>query len=81
LRQRAGIVTPTPIKNGLLELQDGYVLLFEALPELPAGARTRDDWRSIGHTLATLHQVRAERVSGSTTATPSSARCDRTTAP
>jgi fructosamine-3-kinase len=31
----------------------------EALPERPPQARLPADWRSIGHTLATLHQVHA----------------------
>jgi protein-ribulosamine 3-kinase len=59
LRQQAGIATPTPIGNGLVDLEHGCLLLFEALPERPPEARTRDDWRAIGHTLATLHQVHA----------------------
>lgn len=59
VRHRAGIATPTPIGSGLLELERGCILLFEALPERPPEARTRDDWRAIGHTLAALHQVHA----------------------
>jgi protein-ribulosamine 3-kinase len=59
LRHRAGIATPTPIGGGLVELEHGCLLLCEALPERPPEARTRDDWRAIGHTLATLHQVHA----------------------
>jgi len=31
--------------------------LFEALSERATEALTRDDWRSIGYTLASLHQV------------------------
>jgi protein-ribulosamine 3-kinase len=57
VRQRAGIATPTPIGSGLVELERGCLLLFEALPERPPEARSRDDWRAIGRTLAALHQV------------------------
>jgi fructosamine-3-kinase len=60
VRHRAGIATPTPIASGLVDLEPGCLLLFEALPERPPEARTRDDWRAIGHTLAALHQVHAE---------------------
>jgi len=60
LRQRAGIVTPTPIGSGVVVLELGCLLLFEALPERPPEARTRDDWRSLGHALATVHQVQAD---------------------
>jgi len=59
VRQWAGIATPTPIGGGLVELEHGCLLLFETLPERPLEARTRDDWRAIGHTLAALHQVHA----------------------
>jgi fructosamine-3-kinase len=37
------------------------LLLYEALTERPPGARERDDWRSIGQVLATLHQAGHER--------------------
>jgi fructosamine-3-kinase len=47
-------------RAGLVQLEGGCVLLFEALEERTPEARTRADWRSIGHTLASLHQVRAE---------------------
>jgi fructosamine-3-kinase len=57
LRDRARIATPTPIGTGLLPLDHGFVLLTEALSERPPKDRTADDWRAIGHTLATLHQV------------------------
>ena len=57
LRQRAAIVTPVPIGSGLVHLAEGALLLFETLSERPSEVRTRDDWRSIGYTLAALHQV------------------------
>jgi fructosamine-3-kinase len=61
LRERARISTPTPIGTGLVTLDHGFLLLTEALPERPPQDRTPDDWRSIGHTLATLHQVHDAR--------------------
>ena len=57
LRDRARIAIPTPIGTGLLQLDHGSLLLTEALSERPPKDRTPDDWRAIGHTLATLHQV------------------------
>lgn len=61
VRERARIATPTPIATGLVPLDHGCLLLTEALPERPAQHRTREDWRSIGYTLATLHQVHGAR--------------------
>lgn len=61
LRERAGIATPTPIGNGLVHVDHGSVLVTEALDERPPERRTRNDWRSIGRVLATLHRVHAER--------------------
>ena len=61
LRERAPIPTPTPIGTGLVPLDHGFLLLTEALPERPPQDRTPDDWRSIGHTLATLHHVHDAR--------------------
>ncbi len=57
LRERARIATPTPIGAGVVPFDHGCLLLTEALSERPPEDRTRDDWRSIGHTLATVHQV------------------------
>jgi fructosamine-3-kinase len=57
LRRRARIATPTPVGGGLVKLDDGALLLFEALSERVPADRTRADWRSIGRTLASLHQV------------------------
>ena len=61
LRKSARIATPTPIGTGLVRLDHGFILLTEGLAERSPQDRTRDDWRSIGHTLATLHQVRGAR--------------------
>src|SRR5207237_2710614 len=61
LRDRARIAIPTPIGTGLLQLDHGSLLLTEALSERPPKDRTPDDWRAIGHTLATLHQVHGAR--------------------
>ena len=61
MRQRAQIVTPTPVGPGVVAVDRGSLLLFEALSERVPEARQRDDWRSIGHTLAALRQVRDER--------------------
>jgi fructosamine-3-kinase len=47
--------------SGLTDTEAGVLLLYEALPERPPGSRSRAGWRSIGHVLATLHQVRHER--------------------
>ncbi len=61
LRDRAGIAIPTPIGTGLLQLDHGFLLLTEALSERPPQDRTTGDWRAIGHTVATLHQVHGGR--------------------
>jgi fructosamine-3-kinase len=60
VRDTAAVITPTPIGSGLVALQHGYLLLFEALPERPPDARTNEDWSAIGRTLATLHRVHAD---------------------
>jgi protein-ribulosamine 3-kinase len=39
----------------------GWLLLTEALPERAGAARTPEDYRAIGHSLAALHQVTADR--------------------
>lgn len=57
LRETARIATPAPIGTGVVLLDHGCLLLSEALSERPPDDRTREDWRSIGHTLATVHQV------------------------
>jgi fructosamine-3-kinase len=61
LRDRARVAIPTPIGTGLLQLDHGSLLLTEALSERAPKDRTAEDWRAIGHTLATLHQVHSGR--------------------
>ena len=61
VRDQAGVLTPTQIGEGLIKLEHGYLLLFEALPERLPDARTAMDWRAIGHTLAAMHGVHAKR--------------------
>ncbi|HYK34167.1 MAG TPA: fructosamine kinase family protein [Streptosporangiaceae bacterium] len=57
----AAVRTPTPVATGLVSAGTGWLLMFEALPERISEARTPKDFAGIGHTLATLHQVTAER--------------------
>jgi len=57
LSHRGGIATPAPIGDGIIDVDGGHLLLFDAVDERPPAARTVDDWRSIGSTLATLHDV------------------------
>jgi len=57
----AAVPTPTPVATGLVSAGTGWLLMFEALPERISEARTPKDFAGIGHTLATLHQVTAER--------------------
>ncbi|WP_155368648.1 fructosamine kinase family protein [Catellatospora vulcania] len=61
LRERAGAATPVPVGDGPVSGAFGSLLLLEALPEVPARARTAAQWRSIGRALATVHQARGER--------------------
>jgi fructosamine-3-kinase len=58
LRDRARVLTPTPIGPGVVDVPDGAVLLLEAIPERTG--RTERDWTSIGRTLAEAHRVRAD---------------------
>jgi fructosamine-3-kinase len=59
LRQRAHVAVPMPVAGGVINVECGTALLSEAVTE--RRARSGADHRSIGHTLAALHQVRAER--------------------
>ncbi len=61
IRRSAQVATPTPIGSGVVELEAGSMLLFEAVPERLPHERTAEDWRSIGYTLAALHQVHGEQ--------------------
>ncbi|MFC0629226.1 fructosamine kinase family protein [Kribbella deserti] len=57
---RRHVPVPSAIASGITETSSGAVLLLEAIPEIPAAARTEQHWRSIGTALATLHDVQAE---------------------
>ncbi|MGH9017702.1 MAG: fructosamine kinase family protein [Acidimicrobiales bacterium] len=60
LHRQAGVPTPTPIGPGLVAVDGGVLLLLVALAARSPEARTADDWRSIGATLARLHMVGGE---------------------
>jgi fructosamine-3-kinase len=57
LTRAARVRTPVPVAEGVISVPAGSLLLFEAVPERPPGARGREDWRSIGRLLAALHGV------------------------
>lgn len=58
LHDLSGVAAPVPVAGGVLPVPPGrQLLLFEALPERPPGARGPADWRSIGRALAALHSV------------------------
>lgn len=57
LTRLADIDTPVPIAFGIIEVQDGWLLLTEALPEVLPRDRGRREWRSIGQVLAALHKI------------------------
>jgi protein-ribulosamine 3-kinase len=57
----AAVRTPTPVATGVVNAGTGWLLLSEALPERTGAARTPDDFRAIGRSLAALHHVTAER--------------------
>lgn len=57
LTRLADIDTPVPVASGIIEPQDGWLLLTEALPEVLPRDRGRREWRSIGQVLAALHGV------------------------
>jgi fructosamine-3-kinase len=61
LHQAACVAVPVPVASGLAGTPAGALLLYEALPERPPGAREPQDWRAIGQVLATLHQAGHER--------------------
>lgn len=61
VRSRAAVLTPYPVATGVVHVGAGALLLLEALPEVPAPARSTRQWRSIGHALASVHQVGDER--------------------
>jgi fructosamine-3-kinase len=55
LSRLSGVATPAPVAGGVVPVPGGTVLLTQAIPEIPAAARTPDQWRSIGHALAQVH--------------------------
>ena len=57
LTRLAHVPTPVPVADGLIELKNGWLLLFEALPEIVPQDRGRREWRSIGQVLAALHKI------------------------
>lgn len=61
LRDAAPVATPEPVATGVVSAGGRTLLLFEALQERPPAARSGADWRSIGRTLAALHQVHGEK--------------------
>lgn len=56
IRRLAGVRTPMPVGDGIAHLDDGCLLLFEALVEVPGKS-----WRRFGRALATLHLVSGQR--------------------
>ena len=60
IHERAGVTTPTPIGSGIITVSGSVVLLFEALSERRPETRSMSDWRSIGSTLASVHQIKGE---------------------
>ena len=58
VRTHAPVATPRPVAAGVVPVEAGVLLLLEAVTEVPA---TADRWRSIGHSLAALHQIRGSR--------------------
>jgi fructosamine-3-kinase len=62
ISRAAPVRVPVPVAGGLVDAGAGVLLLlYEALPERPPEAREPADWRSIGYTLAALHQTGHER--------------------
>lgn len=57
----AAVRTPTPVATGVVSAGTGWLLLSEALPERTGSARTRQDFRAIGRSLAAMHRVTAEQ--------------------
>jgi protein-ribulosamine 3-kinase len=56
LRERTGILTPTPI--GIIPVPGGNILALEAVQAVDRAPR---HWRQIGQTLARIHQVKGDR--------------------
>ena len=64
ITELSSVPTPTPVATGLIEFSTSdttisgtaWLLLFEALPERTTD-RSPDDFRAVGRTLATMHEV------------------------
>ncbi len=56
LADQAGILTPTPIGN--VPVEGGVIMVLEAVQAVERGPR---EWRQIGRTLATIHEVKGDR--------------------
>ena len=80
LSQLAQVATPVPVAGGLAGRPGRTLLLSEALPECLPKDRGSREWKSIGQTLAALHQVSGPRF-GLGGQRASSGRCRRTTGP
>jgi fructosamine-3-kinase len=60
IHERAVVMTPTPLGSGIITVGGSVVLLMEALSERRPETRSMSDWRSIGSTLARIHQIQGE---------------------
>lgn len=56
LSECAGVLIPTPI--GIIQVQDGSILVLEAAQAVERGPR---EWRDIGQTLARIHKVKGDK--------------------
>jgi fructosamine-3-kinase len=61
IHERADVTTPTPVGSGIITVSGSVALLMEALSERRPETRSMSDWRSIGSTLARVHQIRGEQ--------------------
>ena len=61
ISELAGVATAKPIGRGLITTATAAILLLEAVPERVGNARTGQDWRSIGRTLAVVHLARGDQ--------------------
>ncbi len=57
----AGVATPAVVGTGVVRVPSGVVFVVEAQAGRGRGERTREDWLSIGTTLAAVHAVQGER--------------------
>ena len=61
LARRAGVATPAAVGSGVVQVPSGVVLVVEALQGRRHRDRHPEDWRSIGATLAAVHDVHGDR--------------------